>query len=104
MNKFNKIREWAQKKGIYRDGDIKTQTLKLFEEAGELSRASLKNDKDEFIDAIGDCVVVLTNLAELGAEHFNDNEITIENCIDIAYNVIKKRKGKMKNGTFVKNN
>ena len=29
------------------------------EEAGELGRAVLKNDKEEFIDAIGDMVVVL---------------------------------------------
>jgi NTP pyrophosphatase (non-canonical NTP hydrolase) len=66
------------------------------EEGGELGRAILKNDNDEFIDAIGDMVVVLTNLAHLGGT-------TIEACIDSAYNEIKNRKGKMSNGTFVKN-
>lgn len=95
-NEFESIRNWAQEKGIYEKGDLKTQCIKLFEEAGELSKAILKNDKKEFIDAIGDCVVVLTNLAKL-------KNINIEDCINSAYNVIKKRKGKMKNGTFVKN-
>ena len=78
-------------------GDTKTQYLKLMEEAGELGRAILKNDEPEFIDAIGDMVVVLTNLAELSG-------LTIEECIDSAYDTIAKRKGKMINGTFVKNN
>jgi len=60
-----------------------------------LSKAILKNDEEEFIDAIGDCVVVLTNLAKL--KGYN-----IEDCINSAYNVINKRTGKMQNGTFVK--
>ena len=94
-NRFELIREWAKEKGILDKGDTKTQCLKLFEEAGELSKAILNDDKEEFIDAIGDCVVVLTNLAHLGG-------VRIEDCIDEAYNVIAKRKGKMINGTFVK--
>ena len=55
----------------------------------------MKNDRPEIIDAIGDMVVVLTNLAHL--EGF-----TIEEAIDSAYSVISKRTGKMINGTFVK--
>ena len=65
------------------------------EEAGELAQAILKNDEPEVIDAIGDMVVVLTNLAELRG-------YSIEKCIDRAYDVIKSRQGKMVNGTFVK--
>ena len=65
------------------------------EEAGELGRAVLKNDNEEFVDAIGDMVVVLTNMAHLGGT-------TIEKCIDEAYKVIAKRTGKMVNGTFIK--
>ncbi len=95
MRRFELIREWADEKGIYEKGDPKTQTLKLVEEAGELAKAILNDDQDEVIDAIGDCVVVLTNLAHLRG-------ITIESCIDEAYSVIAKRKGKMINGTFVK--
>jgi len=93
---FDKIRDWAKEKGIYEKGDSKTQYLKLQEECGELSKAILNNDDAEIIDAIGDCVVVLTNLSKLCG-------FKIEDCIDSAYNVIKNRQGKMINGTFVKN-
>ena len=95
QNIFDKIREWAHAKGIYRHGDPKTQYIKLQEESGELAKALLKNDEAEVIDAIGDMVVVLTNLARLKG-------YKIEDCIDSAYNVIAKRTGKMENGTFVK--
>ena len=94
--RFDLIRQWASDRNLYDKGDTKTQFCKLMEEAGELGRAVLKNDHKEFVDAIGDMVVVLTNLAELGGT-------SIEDCIDSAYNEIKDRKGGMKNGTFVKN-
>ena len=92
---FSKIRDWAEQRGLYSKGNSHTQYVKLQEEAGELAKALLKNDKPEVIDAIGDMVVVLTNLAHLQG-------VTIEDCMDSAYNVISKRTGKMINGTFVK--
>ena len=92
---FDMIREWAEEKGIYAKGDPKTQYIKLMEEAGEVGRAILKEDLPEIKDGIGDMVVVLTNLAELCG-------LTIEECVESAYDVISKRTGKMKNGTFVK--
>ena len=121
-NEFEPIRVWAEDKGIYEKGDTKTQFLKLIEEVGELGKAILKKDMEETKDAIGDIVVVLTNLTELAnndifiKEYYEDvagdggsrmrmeesMEITIEDCINSAYDVIKNRKGKMKNGTFVK--
>ena len=94
---FEPIRQWAFNKGIYAKGDPKTQYVKLLEETGELAKSILKNDDEEFIDAIGDCVVVLTNLAALKG-------YTIEECINSAYSIIAKRTGKMVNGTFVKDN
>ena len=94
---FDLIREWAEHRGIYDEGDQKTQYVKLMEEAGEVGRAILKDDTLEIQDGIGDMVVVLTNLAELSG-------LTIEECIESAYETIAKRKGKMINGTFVKNN
>ena len=94
-NRFQLIRDWAGERGLYTRGDTKTQFCKLMEEAGELGRAVLKDDQHEFVDAIGDMVVVLTNMAHLGGT-------TIEECIDAAYKVISKRTGKMVNGTFVK--
>ncbi len=92
---FDLIREWAETRGLYNEGDPKTQTLKLMEEAGEICRAVLKKDEPEIIDGIGDCVVVLTNLAHLC-------DTSIEECIEAAYNEIKGRSGKMVNGTFKK--
>ena len=92
---YDDIRAWAKAKGIYKSGDARTQYLKLMEEAGELAEAILKNDEPEVIDAIGDMVVVLTNLAKLRGHN-------IEDCITSAYNVIKSRTGKMVDGTFVK--
>lgn len=92
---FDNIRCWATERGIYAEGDVKTQYAKLMEEAGELAKAILKEDDIEFVDAIGDCVVVLTNLAHLGG-------YDIEECIEAAWMQIANRKGKMINGSFVK--
>jgi NTP pyrophosphatase (non-canonical NTP hydrolase) len=94
-NVYDLIRQWADERGIYRNGDSKTQFIKLQEETGELARAILKNDRNELIDAIGDAVVVLTNLAALEG-------LKIEDCVTSAYEVIKSRQGSMINGTFVK--
>ena len=93
--RFDLIRQWAQERGIYDKGNSHTQYVKLMEEAGELAAALLNKDAYEIKDAIGDMVVVLTNLAELEG-------MKIENCIDSAYNEIANRTGVMHNGTFVK--
>ena len=95
-SQFDLIREWAEERGLYEKGDPKTQALKLVEEVGETCRAILKEDTIETHDGIGDAVVVLTNLAHLCGT-------TIEECIEMAYHEISTRKGKMENGTFVKN-
>ena len=92
---FDDIRMWAEERGLYDKGDPKTQALKLVEEVGETCRAILKQDEPEIVDGIGDCVVVLTNLAHLC-------DTSIEECTRNAYNEIKNRKGRMNNGTFKK--
>jgi len=94
-NRFELIRMWAKDRGIYDQGNSHTQYVKLQEEAGELAAALLNKDKPEIQDAIGDMIVVLTNLAEL--EGF-----AVEDCIDTAYAEIANRTGVMHNGTFVK--
>ena len=95
MCRFDKIRLWAEDRGLYHKGDPKTQALKLVEEVGETCKAILKKDEPEIIDGIGDCVVVLTNLARLC-------NTSIEECIDAAYEEVKKRKGKRKKGKLKK--
>lgn len=94
-NIYALIRNWAREKGIYTSGNSKTQYIKLMEETGELAQAILKQDKAEIKDAIGDIIVVLTNLAYL-------ENMKVEDCVESAYNVIKNRSGQMVNGTFVK--
>ncbi len=92
---FNSIRQWADTRGIVQKGNDKVQYIKLMEEVGELAEALLKDNDKEIKDAIGDIVVVLTNLATLRG-------YKIEDCIKHAYNEIADRTGKMINGTFVK--
>jgi uncharacterized protein YabN with tetrapyrrole methylase and pyrophosphatase domain len=95
IKEFEVVRSWAKDRGLYMGGDVKTQTLKLTEEVGELSRAVLKMKPDEFQDAIGDCMVVLINLAHLG-------HTSAEECLEKATSEILSRKGEIINGTFVK--
>ena len=94
-NEFEPIRDWAKERGIFEKGNIDTQFEKLLEEVNELKDGIENKNDEEIIDAIGDCVVVLTNLA-------NFIDVDIEYCINIAYKVIKNRKGVMKNGHFIR--
>ena len=94
FKEFEPIREWAKVRNIHK-ASAEKQFLKLLEEVGELSMALQKNNRGELIDAIGDCVVVLTNLAMIKG-------VCIENCINSAFEEIKDRKGKMIDGVFVK--
>lgn len=92
---FKLIRLWAKERGLYKTGTPETQCLKLQEEVGELAKAIIEGDDEKAVDAIGDSVVVLTNLAHLKG-------YDIEYCIRAAYEEIKDRKGKMSNGTFIR--
>lgn len=94
-NEFYPIREWAKERGIYEKGNIDTQFQKLLEEVYELQCGIEKRDKAEIMDAVGDCVVVLANLAHIAG-------LSIEDCINSAYEEIKNRKGVMENGQFIR--
>jgi NTP pyrophosphatase (non-canonical NTP hydrolase) len=94
FKEFEPIRTWAMDRNIHKS-PVEKQFLKLLEEVGELSQALQKNNRGELIDAIGDCVIVLTNLAMIKG-------LSIENCINTAYEEIRNRKGKMIDGVFVK--
>ena len=89
------IRKWATDRNLIEGSDIKSQFVKLIEEAGELANAIAKHDYAEFADAIGDMVVVLTIMAA-------QNGMQIEDCIDGAWQEIKDRKGKMVDNIFIK--
>tara|TARA_R110000851_G_scaffold331912_1_gene506908 strand:+ start:1375 stop:1713 length:339 start_codon:yes stop_codon:yes gene_type:complete len=90
---FSKIVEWAQDRNLINGATSKDQCLKLVQEVGELSDSLCK--KKSPIDDIGDCIVCLTILAE-------QQGLTMQECIEHAYNDIKDRKGTMIDGVFVK--
>ena len=95
IKEFELIRVWARQRELYTFGDVKTQTVKLAEEFGEVSRAVIKSDKAELKDGLGDMLVVMINLAELA-------DMRLEDCFEAAYVEIINRKGSMQGGSFVK--
>ena len=86
---------WAKERNLIKLGNAPKQLIKLSEEVGELGSAFLKNDFKEIKDAIGDIQIVLMILSEQLGIDYNQ-------CLNDAYNVIKDRKGKTENGTFIK--
>jgi len=90
-----RVLKWGKDKGILDKGDSKTQCLKMASEAGELCDAIAKGNREETIDAIGDVMVTLIILARM------ENLCEVE-CLTEAYCEIAGRKGKMVNGSFVK--
>lgn len=86
--------DWSMKRGILTNGKVTTQGLKLVSEVGELCDNLAKGKNT--IDDVGDCLVVLTNIAAL--EGF-----TLEEAWSHAWNDIKDRKGYLSSeGVFVK--
>lgn len=95
MQEFINIRGWAHQRNLIIGSTPEKQMVKLIEEVGELAAGVARNDGAKIMDGIGDAVVVLTILAE-------QHGVKIESCIQMAYDEIKDRKGKMVNGVFVK--
>jgi len=88
------IEEWATKRGLDK-ADSSKQLLKLQEELGELTQGHLKENGGQVEDSIGDLFVVLTI-------YCLQQNISLQECVEEAYNTIKNRTGKMINGVFVK--
>tara|TARA_R100000231_G_scaffold138289_2_gene116318 strand:+ start:804 stop:1109 length:306 start_codon:yes stop_codon:yes gene_type:complete len=85
---------WAMKRGIINNSTPLAQFAKLVSEIGELGDniAKLRDVTDD----IGDCLVVLNTLAIM-------NDTTLEECLKVAYDDIKDRKGHMNShGVFIK--
>jgi NTP pyrophosphatase (non-canonical NTP hydrolase) len=91
------VEQWAADKGILEKATPMAQSLKTLEEATELCVAINANDRAEIIDAMGDIMVTLIIQAKMQG-------LSLEECLESAYNVISKRTGKMVDGQFVKNN
>ena len=112
--KFKNLKElieiWASEKGILDNATPLTQHGKTEEEVNELGisliaqnngiKTFLMNGKEvntehEIKDAIGDILVTLIIQSKMQG-------LDIVECLEMAYNTISERTGKMKNGVFVK--
>ena len=95
MNELiDKCSQWSIDRQIIQNGNRETQCLKLVSEMGELAD-NIAKGRDVY-DDIGDCLVVLNNLALM-------HDTTLEQCLAHAYNDIKDRKGYMnEKGVFIK--
>lgn len=88
------VEQWFVDRGLdKRDGS--GQLEKLQEEVDELKQAYIEVNRKEEIDAVGDILVVLIG-------YCLQRGLDIEQCLEVAYNVIKNRTGKVVNGVFVK--
>lgn len=93
MKVIEQIKQWHYDRNLIDGSSDKDQFYKLVEEMLELQKNIMR--RDPIIDDIGDIIVVLINIAER-------NGLSIEQCLEHAYNDIKDRKGRMINGIFVK--
>lgn len=90
------VQQWAQERGIYEHSTIQAQVLKAVSEMGELADATIKDDRDGFIDAVGDVLVCIVNACYMRG-------VDISECTNSAWKEIKDRKGHMvAGGAFVK--
>lgn len=91
-----KVIRWAEARGIIQNSTAQAQWIKADEEMGELWEALEANDRSETIDAIGDTMVCLINMAAI-------LDLDVTKCLEAAYEQIKDRKGHMNEaGIFVK--
>ena len=87
------IGHWHHERNLILGSTDKDQFLKLMQEAGELSDNICKGK--DIRDDIGDMIVVLINIAVR-------NNVSLLDCMAMAWDDIKDRKGKMIDGIFVK--
>lgn len=87
--------QWANDRNLIKGSDPKSQLLKTMSELGELADGINKNRMGEIMDGIGDTVVTLI----IVAAQYN---LTLEECLEVAFNEIKDRRGRMIDGVFLK--
>ena len=99
MSKFKTLEkqviQWAEDRGILDNPSAIAQSAKTLEECAELNLAIVKADTQGIKDATGDVLVTLILQAKIQG-------LTLDECLEFAYNEISERKGKMVNGVFVK--
>tara|TARA_B100001248_G_scaffold235469_1_gene198194 strand:+ start:440 stop:733 length:294 start_codon:yes stop_codon:yes gene_type:complete len=92
-NLVEQVEQWHWDRNLIDGATDKDQVLKLIQEVGELSDNVCKGQ--DIRDDVGDIMVVLINIMVR-------NQITLEECLQVAYDDIKNRKGRMIDGIFVK--
>jgi len=91
-----RIIQWAEACKIIPNSTPEVQLLKAISEMGELADATIKNDQEAIVDAVGDVMVCLINYCAL-------QNINLVDCMEVAYDQIKNRKGTLlPNGVFRK--
>lgn len=112
IKEFEDVREWKAIRGIGGDIDVtkyindpeklktflqaQMQFQRVMQECIEIHDALVLNDEEEFIDAIGDTIVTLINIADIKG-------YKAEDCLAKAFDVIKLRKGiTRESGDFVR--
>ncbi len=93
LSTIESVKRWNHARNLIAGASDKYQLAKLIQEMGELSDNICKGK--DIRDDIGDMLVVLINIAER-------NNLTLTECLDVAYDDIKDRKGRMVDGVFVK--
>ena len=95
MQRVNDVIQWAQDRNLIDGSNPTAQTLKLGSEFGELCDNIAKGRHEAAKDDIGDMLVVLSIIAE-------QLSTDLYECLEVAWEDIKDRKGTMVNGVFIK--
>ena len=91
------IFKWGKERNITAEGGATSlsQIKKLKEEVQEIEDALIAGDKKAAMDGVGDSTVVLLQICRLAGFDFVE-------CLSMAYDEIKDRRGTMTGGVFVK--
>ena len=88
------VQLWAEEKGLHLANPI-AQLAKIMEELGEVAQAYTRKNEEDLLMELGDLLVTIIIFAQ-------QNGIELEEALKVAYKKIAERKGKLVNGTFIK--
>jgi len=95
MNRIHSVLNWATDRNLIEGSTPQAQFLKTVSEIGELADNLNKRRYEAAKDDIGDVLVTLIIIAEqIGTD--------LDDCLEVAWQSIKDRKGVMRNGVFIK--
>ena len=92
---FLAVEGWARERNLLEPEYRNRQALQVLEEVGETMAALARGKKTELADGIGDSIVTLIILA-------SQSGLSAHDCLQLAYNEIKDRNGRMVDGVFVR--